>query len=422
MTVLYNIAFFLFCLVYLPTFFLKKKSRDHLGERFGALPKQTKGKEKIFWLHAVSVGETLATKPLVKKIREHFPEVRFAFPTTTKTGRAIFESLRKPDELLFYFPLDFSGVVQRSLQRLKPDLFAMMETEIWPNLILALKRRQVPILLLNGRISDKSFQKYRWIQWAIRRPLKEVDLFCMQYTEDGERIRSLGARPEKVHIVGNMKFDLDLSPQEAEEASGARGRLGLEENEILWVAGSTHPGEEEVLLEVYTDLAKAYPRLRLLIAPRHPERAKEVVKLIGSFDRKARLFSENGRWERNSSFIFVLDTIGQLRSFYAASDMVFVGGSLVPRRGGQNLLEPAFFEKPILFGPHMDNFRDIVEFFLQGEAALQVADKETLLLRVRSLLESDVRRRQLGAKAKKILLEHQGVVDRHLELIQPFLR
>jgi len=363
------------------------------------------------------LGESLAAVALVEEIRKQFPNIQFSFSTTTRTGRVVLEKLRKEDEVLFYFPLDLSWVVRRVVQKLDPDIFATLETEIWPNLILALKEKNIPILLLNGRISKKSFRRYRWVRWAIRDALKEIELFCMQYPEDGERILKLGGRPEKIHIVGNMKFDLSLSP-EGVSSHEVRRRLGLEAEETLWVAGSTHPGEERSLLEIYQVLSRNHPNLRLLIAPRHPERTKEVVKLIGTFHRPATLFSENG--SRKEDAVFVLDTVGQLRSLYAASDLVFIGGSLVPK-GGQNLLEPAFFAKPILFGPHMDNFQDIVQLFLEGKAAVQVRSQEELASAARLLLKDASLRRSLGEKAKQIVLAHRGVVDRHLELLKAFL-
>ena len=301
MIILYNIAFSLFCLFYLPTFFLKKKSHDHLWERFGSIPSPKKegnkllwlkeGK-KIFWLHTVSLGESLAAVALIEEIRRRFPNIQFAFSTTTRTGRAVLEKIRKEGEILFYFPLDLSWVTRRVVQKLEPDIFATVETEIWPNLILALKQKNVPILLLNGRISKQSFRRYRWIRWAIREALRGIDLFCMQYPEDGERIRNLGGDPEKIHIVGNMKFDLSV-PLEGTSSHEVRRRLGLKEEEMLWVAGSTHPGEEKSILEIYQVLSRTDPHLRLLIAPRHPERTQEVVGLIGAFHRPTTLFSEN---------------------------------------------------------------------------------------------------------------------------------
>ena len=242
----------------------------------------------------------------------------------------------------------------------------------------------------------------------------------MQEAEDGERVCALGVSSEKVHIVGSMKFDITFSKEEISPGT-MREKLGLGGEEKLWVAGSTHPGEERSLLELYTDLLKEYPSLRLLIAPRHPERTKEVVKFIDTFHREAALFSENGKWGKNSSSILVLDTIGQLRSLYAASDIVFIGGSLVPK-GGQNLLEPAFFAKPILFGPHMENFQGIVQLFLKRNAAVQVQNKEELSLALRSLLKDEVRCRSLGERAKEIVLEQQGAVHRHLDHIQEFLK
>ena len=419
MVFLYHAGLILFCLMYLPTFFIKKKSGDHLFERFGSVPEK-RGAGKVFWLHAVSLGEALAASQLVKEIRTQFPNIRFAFSTTTRTGRSVLEKIREERDTLFYFPLDFSGVVRRTIARVKPDYFATMEAELWPNLILALKKANVPILLLNGRISDKSYRRYRWVRWLIRPLLRKMNLFCMQYAEDGGRIWRLGAPLEKVHVVGNMKFDITLSKEEI-TSDRLREKLGLSREEKLWVAGSTHPGEERSLLEVYAALSRDYPFLRLLIAPRHPERTNEVAKLIQASHREAQLFSETDPPRGDIPSIFVLDTVGQLRSLYQIADFVFVGGSLV-RKGGQNLLEPAFFAKPILFGPFMDNFRDIAALFLEKEAAIQVKNQEELMYAARSLLKDEGQKRSLGERAKKVILENQGVVSRHLELLKEFLK
>ncbi len=416
MNFLYNAVFLLFCLGYLPVFLLKKKATDHLGERFGRVPKR-EGTQPCFWLHAVSLGEALAARSLIDEIRKRHPGLQFAFSTTTRTGRTVLEKMRQGEDLLFYFPLNFTGILRRAVRRLRPDFFATMETEIWPALILVLKEGDIPVFLLNGRISTRSFNRYRRIRWALRRPLQGIDLFCMQYPEDAERVQRLGAPSGKVFTVGNMKFDVAYSG--GESASGIRGRLGLKSHERLWVAGSTHPGEERFLLEAYGDLTQRHPDLRLLIAPRHPERAKEVARLIDGFRQKAVLISENGGRSRERS-VLVLDTVGQLRSMYAAADFVFIGGSLV-RRGGQNLLEPAFFGKPILFGPHMENFRDIVKLFLDGEAALKVHDRTSLKEAADSLLRDRALSRRLGEKARMLILSQQGVVQRHLLHLEPFL-
>ncbi|MBI4435925.1 MAG: 3-deoxy-D-manno-octulosonic acid transferase [Candidatus Omnitrophica bacterium] len=420
MVFLYNIAFLLFALLYLPTFFLKKKSHDHLRERFGFLPKVKRSEGKILWLHTVSLGEALAALPLIQEIRKSFPNVQFAFSTTTKTGRTILEGIRKEDELLFYFPFDLSGVVHRVVRTVKPHLFVTMETEIWPNLILVLKKANIPIVLLNGRISKKSFRGYRWIRWALKGPLQRIDLFCMQHALDGDRIRALGADPTRIRILGNMKFDLVAVRGQETSSDGMRERLGLAKGEKLWVAGSTHPGEEKSLLQIYDGLSKDYPHLRLLIAPRHPERKREVVKLIQTFHREASLVSERNKQQGVPSSVLVLDTIGILRSIYAVADLVFIGGSLVPK-GGQNPLEPALFAKPILFGPHMDNFQDIVHLFLKEGAVKQVQGEEELAHVTRTLLENERLGKSLGEKAKKVLEDHQGVVRRYLEVLREFL-
>jgi len=419
MKLLYHVTFFLFCILYLPSFLIKRKAQDHFGERLGNVSVPQK-RGKRLWLHAVSLGEALALGPLVEEIRKTFPEIELVFSTTTNTGRAMLKRIQKEDEIVFYFPLDFGPIVRKSLRAIQPDYFATMETEIWPNLITVMKEEGVPIFLLNGRISKKSFRKYWWIRWAIRAPLKHIDLLCMQSHEDKERVCQLGADPQKVHVVGNMKFDLSFPEAKRKEASLMRGELGIQNGDMLWVAGSTHPHEERSLLKIYNTLVQEHPRLHLLIAPRHPERSKEVSKLIQSLHRKSVLFSKHQRWEGGPESILILDTVGHLRSIYAAADVVFIGGSLVPR-GGQNLLEPAFFAKPITFGPHMDNFRDIAELFLKEKAALQVQSEGELAVVTRTLLQDERNRQSLGRRAQELIRTQQGVVNRHLQHLKGFL-
>ena len=386
--------------------------------RLGILPREKisrlKGKSSI-WLHTVSVGEAQAAAGLIKGLKQRYRDFNLVISTVTRTGNRIAQKLVEAQDLVIYLPLDIGPILRGVIRRINPRVFIVAETEIWPNLINNLNREDVSVALVNGRVSQGSYRGYRLIRPFFKRIIRGINLFCMQTEPDAQRIISLGADSNRVKVTGNMKFDIAGSEFTAESS-----QLGLREDEQLFIAGSTHPGEEEIILQVYEQLLGQYPGLRLLLAPRHTQRTKEIEKLVSrsgfSSERISRVSSAMNNQLRIKNPILILDTIGQLKPLYELADLVFIGGSLV-KRGGQNPIEPAVFSKAIIFGPYMDNFLQISRAFLQQRAAIMVRNRSQLKQAcIKLLSDSDLRQRQ-GRRAKKIIEEHKGATSRNLELI-----
>ena len=402
---IYDVFFFVFSLAYLPYLVIKGKAHSDFRERFGKLPRSFEGIGALrpIWVHAVSVGEVLAVKDFVEKLHTKFPERKIVLSTTTKTGADLARRVLNENILKFYFPLDFSFVVRRVANFINPSLMVVMETEIWPNLILELSRRKIPIVLINGRISDRSFKGYKKIKFFFKDILKRVSLFLMRSEKDARYIKTLGAPGENVRVTGNMKFDIETDPDLVGLGTQTyevrkRSDLGIGESEELLIAGSTHGGEEEIVLDVYSHLAKEFQNLRLLIAPRHIDRAKTIKKMVERMGLKN---------------ILVLDTFGELSRIYGLATIVFMGGSLV-KRGGHNIVEPAVFGKPIVFGPYMFNFRDMARSFLENKAAIKVKNSKELLGTLEMLLKDGNRRTILGRNAKELIDRSKGATERNI--------
>jgi 3-deoxy-D-manno-octulosonic-acid transferase len=309
------------------------------------------------------------------------------------------------------------------VDRIQPSVFVIVETEIWPNLISYLYIKNIPVVVVNGRISDASFKGYFSIKFLLKAVLNKISLFCVQTERDAQRLIRLGLTQDKVVITGNMKFDVADYTDLQTDYTDFKARLGLAFEDKLLVAGSTHPGEEKITLGVYKNLCNDYPDLRLLIAPRHPERAPEITNLIKKFGFEAvsiSLLNSPTRQLANSRTVFVLDTVGQLMDYYAIANLVFVGGSLI-KKGGHNILEPASEEKPILFGPYMFNFKDIAQLFLENKACILVHNQEELESGIRDLLNYPVLMATLGRRAKELILQNQGATKRNLRYIKKWL-
>ncbi len=385
--------------------------------RMGIFPKDFFKKLSPIWIHAVSVGEINAVKSLIRELRKEYPEKNLVISTVTETANTIAKSLVEDGDRVTFLPLDLSFIVKRVVRKIRPSLFVIAETEIWPNLILRLEREKVPIVLVNGRISGRSFRGYRIVKFLLKDILRKISLFCMQTERDKKRILSLGVPKEKVFVAGNMKFDTIDYRDFEENYRDYRQKLDLKPTEELIVAGSTHPGEEKIILEVYKKLLIDFSNLRLLIAPRHPERAENIAKLAIKCGFNPVRISQLSDQSTNQKIIFILDTIGKLISFYAISTIVFVGGSLV-KRGGHNILEPAFFEKPIIFGPYMFNFQDICDLFLSNKAAIKVDNKQELFEEVKNLLDNPSEKEELSKRARVLILENQGATEKNISLIR----
>ncbi|MFH0855940.1 MAG: 3-deoxy-D-manno-octulosonic acid transferase [Candidatus Omnitrophota bacterium] len=429
MFILYDFIFLVFALVYLPVYLFKGKFHRGFLNRLGILPKNLNLDSPV-WIHAVSLGEAASVRILAQELRKVYPGKRFVFSTVTSTGNKIAASMANAGDLVIYLPLDFSFTVKSVIDKINPSLFVIVETEIWPNLISRLYKKGVPVVTVNGRISDISFQGYFAARFLIKPILGKIRLFCAQTEIDAERLRRLGVSAEKITVTGNLKFDKSdyadscagqpgISREQQGRAS-CRLKMGLASQDRLLVAGSTHSGEEEILLSAYKNLLKEFPGLRLLIAPRHPERAvgleKAVFKKGFCALRISRLNQQSGNPE-NPQTVFILDTVGILMDFYAAADIVFVGGSLI-KKGGHNILEPASLGKPVIFGPHMFNFRDIAGIFLKNNAALRIETQEGLEAAVRELLKDGYKAGQLTRNASMVIAMNRGAALKTVEAIK----
>ncbi len=423
---LYSLGFTLAFLVALPWFLFQalrhRKYLSSLSERLGILPREIgAGPAGGIWVHAVSVGEVLSVLPLIKQIERRWPERPLFLSTTSRTGQELARKNRQGLAGVFHFPLDWKFAVRRSLDRVRPGLVLILETEIWPNFLHECRQRRIPVCLANGRISDRSFSKYRrfrrWLPWAV----SLFDCCCMQDLVDRERIILLGAPPDKVEVCGNLKYDIEPPRQLHSRLVEFRSLMQLSSTPFLVVAGSTRSNEERPVLHAFRSLQRECPQARLLLAPRHPGRCAEVEQLL-----TARSFRFVKRSELSDMVIpddgnappevILLDTLGELPVLYALADLVFVGGSLIPW-GGHNLLEPALFRKPVLFGPHMNNFREMARRFIQAEAGIMVQNEVELGERFIELFRDGAWRRRLGANGYGIIEANQGAGSRILDRV-----
>ncbi|NOT28179.1 MAG: 3-deoxy-D-manno-octulosonic acid transferase [Acidobacteria bacterium] len=389
-----------------------------LGQRLGYLPVSFNldGDESI-WVHAVSVGEVLAARPLITELRARYPHLRLFLSTTTLAGQQLARRSVNDVDGVFYFPFDWAFAVRRTLSLVKPRLFVMIETEIWPNLLRECRRRGVRTVLANGRISYRSFPRYKLVRPFFRRVLDDVDRLCAQGDEAARRLTLLGADPARITVTGSLKFDsLDVTPK------GGRGRervlrfFRMTSNRPVLVAGSTAKGEDEAIIAAFNQLRTGGSNALLVLAARHPERFDEVERLcksegLATVRRSALAIDSEPRADA-----VVLDTIGELAEIYRIATVVFVGGSLV-REGGHNILEPAAFGKPIIVGPHMQNFAEITEAFLANDAVVQVRSERDLTTAILSLMGDPVRRARLGAAAKALVESNRGAKDKTLAVI-----
>lgn len=436
MFIIYDLIYVLVAILSLPYLIVRLAKNPRYCEgfrmRLGILPDEFTKKllsKRVIWIHAVSVGEVMASKTLLDNLREKFPDHRLIISTVTQTGNRIAKTVVRQEDIVIYFPFDLSFITQSLIKKISPALFLMIETEIWPNFITAASKGDVPVVLVNGRISPKSFSRYRKIKFLLKGVLEKIELFLMQTEGDRKRIVSLGAPPDKVKVTGNMKFDqASLAEVSEEEIAKLKDLLNISGDDSLFVAGSTHKGEEEILLRAYQHLKRQYQNLKLLLAPRHPQRSLQVERLVKKYgfvpvrvsqlvDNKPSTIDPSAPLRAGDKRIFILDTIGQLRSIYSLATLVFVGGSLVPH-GGQNPLEPACLAKPILFGPHLFNFQAIANALLQRKAAVLVEDGQDLESRSSELLKDSSRRENLGRLAKETIGLSLGATKRNIDLIK----
>lgn len=376
-------------------------------------------RRRAAWIHAVSVGEAIAATPLINGLRRTYPDLPLVMTTVTETGARLVRERFAGSVTHRYFPLDFPGAVRRTFDAIDPPFLICMETELWPNVLREAARRGTPVMVANGRLSDRSFRRYRRVRPALRRMLSQVRVFGMQSQEDARRMIALGAAPERVVVTGNLKHDA------AADGAGAvelwHRLLGLGPNQPVWIAGSTHRGEETAVLDAHRAALAGHPDLALVVAPRHPERVSEVVALVTGRDFTVSRRSElPGAARVNGPRVIVLDTIGELAHLYAVADVVFVGGSLVPA-GGHNMLEPALRGKPVLFGPHTGNFREAARLLTASGGGTVVRDAGELGAALCRLLADDRLRARTGGAAFEAVISRHGAVETTLQLVADFL-
>ncbi|CAN5838538.1 3-deoxy-D-manno-octulosonic acid transferase [soil metagenome] len=432
MFLLYSFLLTVGFLVLLPRFLFQKKYAAGFRQRFGNLPAFDAEGKSVCWLHCVSVGETNAARPLVRELKKNFPEYKLVISTTTLTGQNLAREIYAEDaELIFYFPFDWKFSVRRALRRINPAIVLLMETEIWFNFVREAGKFGAKVVVVNGRLSEKSANRYALIPKTMQRVLHYFDLVLMQNQKDANRLINLGIRSPKVKVTGNIKFDQATNDAESDLTKEFRQRFAVSKDAPLIVAASTHAPEESLILDAFKSVCKnsATEKLpRLLIAPRHPERFSEVAQII-----KSTGFNWTRRGEEPSSRdkvaeIILLDSIGELRAIYPLAEIVFVGGSLIPH-GGQNILEPAAARKAIVSGFYTMNFEAIIKEFLSQNALIQLpklAEKDVsakLAETFAELINHSERRDKLAANAFQVLQSNRGATDKTVEhlkiLMQP---
>lgn len=427
MYLLYDLIWLVAATVLIPWYLLRRfcggKNRKGLRERFGwyaphrLAPLQGR---PVLWLHAVSVGETRAAVSLIRALKQTYPEHALVLTNVTETGHAIACDIDEVDLSLF-FPFDISWAVRRVLRQIRPDIVVIVETEIWPNLVRCAKRASIPMVLVNGRISDRSFPRYLKVRFLLRAILNRFDALCMQTRQDQQRMLALGASEGHVAVTGNLKFDMSCDGLGALMPEALRVAYKLSTETLVWVAGSTHPGEEEKILHAFHEVRRQGVALTLVLAPRHPGRAQEVGELLDSHGLTwvvRTSLDEYGDVLKDGDVLLV-DTVGELLKLYAAADVVFVGGSLAPV-GGHNVLEAALLKKPVLFGPNMQNFREIARLLTEAGGGKMVEEQELVDELVRLLTDPEARK-TMGAIGYDLLLQHTGATERTVQVIRRVL-
>jgi len=408
-SIIYTIVIFL---LFIPQYLKRPKELrlKWVREKFGLLPEM----DRSIWVHAVSVGEVNAVIQLLRRLRGKYPDMPIVLSTITDTGQKV--ALDKVPEgvSVVYLPFDISRVLEKAFRRIKPKMLIVMETELWPNIFRLSHKRNIPVIILNGRISEKSSQGYKKISFFMKKVFYYVTVFSMQSSQDAERLKLIGAENKKVLVTGNFKFDMEMS-----------GKIPAWTEAIkrpVIMAGSTHRGEEELVLSAYLKNCEKFPDLRLVVAPRHPERFSEVADMLLakgiSFVRRSELGGNDSDAEQFKEKVLLLDSVGELSSVYAIADIAVIGKSFIGS-GGQNPLEPAYWGKPILCGPHMENFLFMQEFYDAG-AAFEV-EPTSLAQKIGELLADPDLSKAAGKKARRLYESKSGAVEKAMEIIGKYI-
>ena len=430
-TVLYSVGFVLLTPVFLYKMWKRGKYRENFWQRFGSYSEDlrqrlSEKKEQRCWIQAVSVGEVNVALLFIGALQRKFPDVRIIVTTTTSTGYTLAYERLQPEIELLYFPQDFPWCVRRAYDLIQPDFIVLMESEVWPNHIWTAVRRNVPLFLVNGRMSPRSVSRHKWVSWLSRRVFNKLSLVCAQSQEDVDNFTAVGVAPDRVHMAGNLKYDVSMPHADVQLVDPIQllKQIDVSPSQPILVAGSTHPGEEEILLDLFTDLRRKFPRLFLIIVPRHVERTREIVDLAKRKQVKFVLRTDINTHVKQSAKPYdclIVNTTGELKWFYKVATVIFVGKSLVGQ-GGQNIVEAAVSGHPVVFGPNMQNFRVIARQFAAEGACVQVPDAEALRRAVWELLDDPKRRQAIVGAAHRVIQSNIGATNRCVDLIAKALK
>ncbi len=403
---------------------MQNRYRQGWSERLGKIHRNFPDK-KCIWIHAVSLGEVNATKTIITELKKHLPEFEIVLSATTDTGIERAHSLYAGELKVFYFPLDFSSVIDRSFENIRPDICLLMELEVWPNFTSKAHQLKIPVVVVNGRISDRSFPKYNLIKPFVKPIFEKVSLFLAQSEEYAERFISLGGKRKATIITGSLKYDTAQTTEKVEEADRLAEQLNITDKHLL-VAGGTGPKEEKIILDVFKKLKKqdSFSDLRLVVVPRKPERFDEVAKLIkkSGFElvRYSRIKSGDQK-ATNQDAVILGDTMGDLRKFYSLATVVFVGRTLVPM-GGSDMIESAAMGKCTIFGPHTFNFKQTVQALLQAQGAIKVKNESQLCLAVQKCLDEPQFAQKIARNGQKVIKENQGATQKSVNAVVSLLK
>ena len=416
----YTLAvYFLVPFVLLRLFFLGLKNpayRTRWQERFGFFSWENINKP-VLWIHAVSVGEVNAATPIIGRLLEQYSHYQILVTTVTPTGAYTIKQHFGKDVHHLYLPYDLPFSVKRFVKIIRPSLLITMETEIWPNLYDACYRSDIPVLIINARLSEKSSKGYRLVTELMKQTLMKVNVIAAQTQKDADRFISFGADQDKVRVAGNLKFDITIPHSISEQAESLKRYFSV--NRPVWIAASTQEGEEEVILKAHEMVLKKHPDAILILAPRHPERVNKIVSLCDTAGMKYVNRTDQRSFSREFN-VYILDTLGELQLHYAAAQIAFVGGSLV-NTGGQNMMEPASLGLPVISGPYTYNFTEITELLSEQDALITVFNEKELANEICKLLSDANRRHNIGEKGRQVIESNKGNINRLMEIIEPYL-
>lgn len=404
-----------------------KRYRSGLNQRFGITTDRVSNKPGI-WVHGASVGEVITAKSIVEKIDEEFPEWETFISATTNTGFSVAEKLFS-DKNVFFLPADLSWITRKVILKKRPSFILLVELEIWPNFLISAYKKNIPVIIVNGRISSRSLKAYRTISYISKdfrnSLINEMNTYCARTELDAQRFSDLGIPDKQIFVTGTMKYD-NIPVHIDENISKRLAKLfHINDDDLVLIGGSTHEGEEEILIRVVERLNKTYPNLKLILAPRHIERTRDVSRLIEKMGfvpvRKTEVEHSHYKWLNTKKTIILIDTVGDLEKMYSLSDYVFVGKSLVPS-GGQNMMEPAGLGKPVVFGPHTFNFKEEADLLLKNNAAKVAKTEDELFETIEAFIRNPDAAEEMGLKAQKVVNEKRGATNRNIEIIKNIIK